>query len=326
MSLPLNIVTGFLGCGKSTLIKRLLAQESLGETILLINEFGEIGIDNLLVEEVAPDLVLLPGGCVCCAIQGDLKRALFKLQAQRENNEIPCFQRVLLETSGLANIPPLLSVLKEPQLRRFYHLALVTTLVDAQHALQQSRLHPEWLNQVSAADRLLISKRHLVNQAQIEQIEALLASINPTVPVADVENIVDGAHFFASSAVHGTHLVSEISQWVFKSKPLPDQHHEAHVCSFEFDNTIDWVLLGVWLSLLLKCHGEKVLRVKGILAITGLDTPVVIHGVQHYLHMPVHLSAWPSEYKKSIIVFITRGLEIAQLRRSFCAFLGIQNE
>lgn len=159
MSIALNVITGFLGSGKTTLLKRLLQGESLGDTALLINEFGDVGIDHLLVEEVAPDTVLLPGGCVCCSIRGELKDALLGLLQRRERGEIPAFKRVILETTGLADPAPILATLNnDVQLRGRFHIGLVITLVDASHATLQERLHPEWLAQVAAADRLLLSK------------------------------------------------------------------------------------------------------------------------------------------------------------------------
>jgi G3E family GTPase len=169
MSIALNVITGFLGSGKTTLLKRLLQGESLGDTALLINEFGDVGIDHLLVEEVAPDTVLLPSGCVCCSIRGELKDALLGLLQRRERGEIPAFKRVILETTGLADPAPILATLNnDVQLRGRFHVGLVITLVDASHAALQERLHPEWLAQVAAADRMLLSKTDLAGDAGAE--------------------------------------------------------------------------------------------------------------------------------------------------------------
>ncbi|MCK1788568.1 GTP-binding protein, partial [Pseudomonas sp. TNT11] len=178
MSIALNVITGFLGSGKTSLLARLLQGESLGDTALLINEFGDIGIDHLLVEEVAPDTVLLPSGCVCCSIRGELKDALLGLLQRRERGEIPAFKRVILETTGLADPAPILATLNnDVQLRGRFHIGLVITLVDASHAALQERLHPEWLAQVAAADRLLLSKTDRVDDC--EPLRVHLRALNP---------------------------------------------------------------------------------------------------------------------------------------------------
>ena len=193
MSLAINVITGFLGSGKTTLLRRLLAQEALGETALLINEFGEVGIDHLLVEEVAPDTVLLPSGCVCCSVRGDLKAALLTLHGRRSRGEIPAFRRVLLETTGLADPGPILATLNlDPQLRGRFHLGLLVTVVDAEHAALQEGLHPEWLNQVTAADRLLLSKADRVAPAVLERLDRHLAQLNPTATRALAAAVASG--------------------------------------------------------------------------------------------------------------------------------------
>jgi G3E family GTPase len=323
MSLAVNVITGFLGSGKTTLLRRLLAQEALGETALLINEFGEVGIDHLLVEEVAPDTVLLPGGCVCCSVRGDLKEALLTLHGRRSRGEIPAFRRVLLETTGLADPGPILATLNlDPQLRGRFHLGLLVTVVDAEHAALQERLHPEWLNQVTAADRLLLSKADRVAPATLERLDQHLAQLNPTATRALTSSVVGGDDLLLGEGLRAADPAAEVGRWRLFATVVEGRHGSAEVCCLEFDRPLDWMAFGVWLSMLLRCHGQRILRVKGILDVIDASQPIVIHGVQHSLHPPVHLPAWPVGDRRSRLVFIVRDLDTALLRRSFAAFMG----
>ncbi|MGE8415268.1 MAG: CobW family GTP-binding protein [Pseudomonas sp.] len=323
MSMPLNVITGFLGSGKTTLLNRLLQDQSLGDTALLINEFGDIGIDHLLVQEVAPDTVLLPSGCVCCSIRGELKEALLGLLTRRSRGEIPAFRRVLLETTGLADPAPILATVNnDPQLRGRVHIGLLVTLVDASHAALQERLHPEWLAQVAAADRLLLSKSDCVDQASQTALREHLQRLNPGAPLLLAQAIQSGDQLLLGEGLRGATAEREVARWQLQ-RPLAaaaPQHGAAQVCSLEFEQPLDWVGFGVWLSMLLRCHGERILRVKGLLNINASQAPIVIHGVQHCLHAPVHLSRWPCADHRSRLVFILRGLEPGQLRRSFEVF------
>lgn len=323
MSMPLNVITGFLGSGKTTLLNHLLQDQSLGDTALLINEFGDIGIDHLLVQEVAPDTVLLPSGCVCCSVRGELKEALLALLARRSRGEVPAFRRVLLETTGLADPAPILATVNnDPQLRGRVHIGLLVTLVDASHAALQERLHPEWLAQVAAADRLLLSKTDCVDETTQAVLREHLQRLNPGAPLLLTQQIQGGDQLLLGEGLRGATAEREVARWQLQRplKAAAPQHGAARVCSLEFEQALDWVGFGVWLSMLLRCHGERILRVKGLLNINASQAPIVIHGVQHCLHAPVHLPRWPSADHRSRLVFILRGLEPEQLRRSFEVF------
>lgn len=323
MSLPVNVITGFLGSGKTTLLNRLLAGDTLGDSALLINEFGDVGIDHLLVEEVAPGTVLLAGGCVCCTVNGDLRQALLDLHGRRERGEIPAFRRVLLETTGLADPAPIVAtLLRDPQLRGRYHLGLLVTVVDAEQAQLQERLHPEWLTQVTAADRLLLSKSDRVQPATLASVQSRLAALNPSASQALTQQIVAGDQLLLGEGLRGSDPAAEVRGWQLFGAVDDSRHGTAQICCLEFDRPLDWVAFGVWLSMLLRCHGERILRVKGLLDVIDSPQPIVIHGVQHCLHAPVHLQAWPGSTPRSRLVFIVRGLDTHQLRRSFRAFLG----
>ncbi|WP_295476396.1 GTP-binding protein [uncultured Pseudomonas sp.] len=322
MSLQINVLTGFLGSGKTTLLQRVLAHEEMGETALLINEFGEVGIDDLLVQEIAPNTVLLPSGCVCCSIRGDLKQALIDLHDKRSRGLIPPFRRVLLETTGLADPAPILSTLqRDPQLRGRYHLGLIVTVVDAQHAALQERIHPEWLGQVTAADRLLVSKADRVSVEVLEQVTAHLQSLNPSASVALASGVGEGDEQLLGEGLRSPAPDDEVARWQLFAPTRQPQHGGAQVCALEYDQALDWLAFGVWLSMLLRCHGERILRVKGILDVMDCEQPIVIHGVQHCLHAPVHLKAWPGGERRSRLVIIVRDLDTRLLRRSFEAFV-----
>jgi G3E family GTPase len=323
MSIALNVITGFLGSGKTTLLNRLLQGESLGDTALLINEFGDVGIDHLLVEEVAPDTVLLPSGCVCCSIRGELKDALLGLLARRSRGEIPPFRRLILETTGLADPAPILATLNnDPQLRGRVHIGLVVTLVDASHAELQERLHPEWLAQVAAADRLLLSKADCVDASAQARLRERLQALNPGAPLLLTQAVQSGDQLLLGEGLRSATPDREVARWQLHrpQEQAASQHGAAQVCCLEFDRPLDWVGFGVWLSMLLRCHGERILRVKGLLNVNASQAPIVIHGVQHCLHAPVHLSQWPGHDRRSRLVFILRGLSPEQVRHSFEVF------
>lgn len=323
MSLPLNVITGFLGSGKTTLLQRLLAGQDLADTVVLINEFGEIGLDHLLVQELAPDVVLLPSGCVCCSVRGDLKAALLQLDERRRRGEIPAFARVLLETTGLADPAPILATLAvDANLRGHYHLGLIITVVDAEHAVLQEQLHPEWLAQVAAADRLLLSKDDRVTPEVLQTLRGRLAQLNASAPQLLARTVEGGNELLWGQGLGGQAIAEEVARWQL-FKPVDSvRHSQAQVCCLRFDAPLDWITFGVWLSMLLRCHGARILRVKGLLDVINSEQPVVIHGVQHCLHAPLHLPAWPDGERGSRLVFIVRDLDTALLRRSFSAFLG----
>ncbi|PBP95900.1 cobalamin biosynthesis protein CobW [Pseudomonas congelans] len=324
MSIALNVITGFLGSGKTTLLKRLLADENMGDTALLINEFGDVGIDHLLVEEVAPDTVLLPSGCVCCTVRGELKDALLGLLERRNRGEIPAFRRVILETTGLADPAPILTTLSnDPQLRGRFHIGLIVTLVDACHATLQERLHPEWLAQVAAADRLLLSKTDLIDESVLDGLRQHLQALNFSAPLLDTADVHSGDQLLLGEGMRSDEPAAEVTRWqLHRVMSTSARHGDAQVCCLTFERPLDWVGFGVWLSMLLRCHGERILRVKGLLNVNDNQAPIVIHGVQHCLHAPVHLAAWPGEDRTSRLVFILRGLDPDLLRRSFEVFSG----
>jgi G3E family GTPase len=330
---PVNVLTGFLGSGKTTLLQRMLRSPALARTAVLINELGEVGLDHLLVQPVDDAVVLLESGCICCTIRGDLSAALRGLLGRRERGEIPAFDRVVIETTGLADPGPILyTLLSEPVLKHHFRLGNVITTVDAVNAPLHLSANPEGVQQVAAADRLIVTKTDLAAAEQTAQVRDTLARLNPSAEVwmaADATLDIDALLDVRPPARPGVQPGGAGATPSGKTVGARDHHdgfgaHARDVgsVSLVLDTPLDWTAFGIWLSLLLNRHGNDVLRVKGILALHGVAAPVFVNGVQHIVHPPQHLDRWPSDDHRSRLVFITRGIDRARLLRSLEAFCG----
>jgi len=325
--IPVNIVTGFLGSGKTTLLQRLLRAPQMARTVVLINEFGEIGLDHLLVERVDEALVLLQNGCICCSVRDDLKTALRGLLSRREREEIPAFDRVVIETTGLADPGPVLyTLLGEPVVRHSFRLGNVVTTVDALNADLHLSRNPEGVKQVAAADRLVITKTDLADPAQTGAVRDMLGRINPSAEILDVAEVGFDTERVLAEQIRDLTPLMRFRPHVAESTPTADPsrglQHNASVASLSLalEEPLDWTAFGIWLTLLLHRHGDNVLRVKGILRLQDVAAPVFINAVQHVVHPPQHLARWPTADHRSRIVFITRGIEHSLLARSLAAF------
>jgi G3E family GTPase len=306
VKIPVVLVTGFLGSGKTTLLSRLLAHPDMGETAVIVNELGEVGIDHHLLRRVDERTVLLPSGCLCCALRGDLADELGDLLARRDAGEIPNFTRVVVETTGLANPAPIVyTLLSAPVVKHQYRLEAVVTTVDAQHGLR----HEESVSQAAVADRLVVTKTDLADPAAVS---ARLRRLNPSAPL--IESVLGDV---PPSALFGGGE-RDPRDLVYDDSPAHDEH-EARALCLTFDKPLDWTAFGIWLTILLQARGEDVLRVKGLLNV-GTAGPLVLNGVQHVVHPPEHLPEWPDEDRRSRIVFIGRGIEREALELSLAAF------
>lgn len=333
-SLPAHIVTGFLGSGKTTLLNRLLACPDLADTAVLINEFGEVGLDHLLVEAVDDDIVLLQSGCICCTIRDDLSRAILDLYSRRERGLVPPFRRLVIETTGLADPTPIIAtVLNDRVLQHHLHLGHVVSTVDGINGLANLGAHPETVKQAAVADRLLITKTDLADKTTVAHLRAALRRLNPAAPIMEV---VDGNAdpdllFGQGGTTEGASSV-DARRWIEADAyashdgdhddPVDRNRHarDIHAFCVKLDRPIEWAAFGVWLTMLLHRHGNDILRVKGILNVVDSDVPVVVQGVQHLVHKPRHLNAWPFEDRCSRLVFIARRLEEAAIRASLERF------
>ncbi|WP_416262307.1 CobW family GTP-binding protein [Gibbsiella quercinecans] len=320
--IPVHVLSGFLGSGKTTLLRRLLQGQDQRDTALLVNEFGAVGIDHLLLAEVAPDTVLLPSGCVCCAMRGELKQALLALFERRQRGEVPAFSQVILETTGLADPAPIFAtLLHDRQLQHHFRQGAMITLVDSEHAWQQAQHQPEWLEQVTAADWLLLSKTDRVAAGALAPLQDYLQQLNPLAHIAPTSALADG-DLSLFSGEPDTHAFQRLRP-LPTATPQPDgaRHPATQTCTIEFDRQINWSAFAVWLSMLLHCHGQSILRIKGILKVAESATPVVIQGVQHSLHPPLHLTAWPPGAQRSQVVLIMRGIDPARVQDAFHRFM-----
>ncbi len=332
--IPLTLVTGFLGSGKSTLLADVLKGEAARDTAVLVNELGAVGLDHLLMGEVETQTVLLDNGCICCSIRGELKDALAALFSRRARGEVPPFSRVVLETTGLATPAPIIAtLLADPVIRSHYTLNATITVVDALNAAQQRARHPEWLAQLTAADRILISKVDLVTRADLARLSCDLASLNPAADVVlrstDTDVLLDLLFAPASSPGLISRLGAHSVDFSATGRRLAHRgEHERLIESscIRIDEPLDWQVFTLWFTMLLNRHGDKILRVKGLLAIEGTDGPAVLHAVQHLVHPVLHLDTWPDEIRATRLVFITEGLEGKQIEASYRRFRSALEE
>jgi G3E family GTPase len=307
-TLPVIVLTGFLGSGKTTALAHLLRDERLANSAVIVNEFGEVGLDHGLIEAIDQDVVLLPQGCVCCALSGDLAATLEKLALRRDAGLVPPFERVIVETTGLADPAPVIqTIIDRPAVLCGYRLGSVLTTIDAVNALRTLEGHAEARRQAAVADRLLVTKRDLVDDAGLRAVEAALRALNP---LAALDVVRDGAIDPAFI------LGAERDATAFPLPPIgtdPTPMHGAHVMSLvvRFADPISYAALAAWIGQLVLEHGDALLRVKGVVALAGQAQPIAIHGVQHLFHPPRRLSAWPAGVTRSTIVFILDGMDAA---------------
>ena len=335
--IPINVITGFLGSGKTTLLQQLLRSPRMRDTAVLVNEFGEVGLDHHLLGHAAESTIVLDNGCICCVIREDLQESLRDLFSRQERGEIPPLQRVVIETSGLADpVPIAYTLLAEPVLQHHFRLGTVVTVVDAVNGLGQLDAYPESVKQVAIADRIVLTKTELSSAAQCEALHDALRDLNRSAPVFDaVSDDVDAERLLTEDMYSPTGGRSEIDLWRADDAEQPrdatdrvHQHdHTDGVSSFclMFDEALDWSAFGVWMTMLLNRHGDRLLRVKGMLNVVGVANPVLINGVQHIVHPPTHLDGWPDEDLRSRIVFIVRGLSRARIEDSLTVFNALAN-
>ena len=336
--IPVTLLTGFLGSGKTTLLNRLVRQPAMDRTLVIINEFGEIGLDHQLFSATdETEVVALDSGCLCCTIRGDLARTLRDAPWRYAREGKRQFDRLVIETTGLADPAPILhTLMTDPKIARQYRLDGIVTIVDATHGAATLDHHPEAVKQAAVADRLLITKPDLAAKIALDSLQSRLAEINPGAR----QQVVTHGEVDAESMI-GLGLTTadgnrpDLERWLASSSPPamarlsftagsadggsllakhadvadPNRHDDrirAHC--FILETPIVFARFEAWLDLMLSLMGENMLRIKGILNIAGRDRPTVIHGVQHIFHPPLELEAWPDEDRRSRLVFITRDI------------------
>ncbi len=332
--IPVNVLTGALGSGKTTLLKALLRAPRLDDTMVLVNELGEIGIDHHLVEHASESTLLLENGCLCCAMRDDLKTALKTLHSRRARGEIPRYERVVVETTGIADpVPIAYTLLAEPVLQHHYRLGNVVTVVDAVNAAAQLDRFAESVKQVALADRLVVSKLDIAGPGALEALRPRLAAFNPDAPIVAVGSPdLDPVELLITDVYDRQSKSREVERWMRSTGDASAANggHDPHpaaiaVCCFTFDAVLDWTAFGVWMTMLLHRHGDRVLRMKGLLNVAGVPGPVLVNGVQHLVHPPAHLDRWPDEDRRSRVVVISCGLGREEIERSLHAFNAIAN-
>lgn len=318
---PVTIVTGFLGAGKTTLIGALLKRPELARTAVLINEVGAIGIDHHLVREVRGDAIILASGCVCCTVAGDLVRALAELYAQAARGELPPFERVLLETTGLADPTAVVAtLLQQPLLARVYRVGAVVTVVDGVAGAATLARHREATAQIALADRLIVSKVDVADPAAIAGLEHELRRRNRGAEILHAAGEVAPEAILAPAPGDSERGLG-LKAWIAAATGAPGHGAHAEIATFAiaFERPVRMGPLALWLSLMTQMHGGALLRVKGLVAVAGEDRPLVIQTVQHIVVPARQLEAWPDDDHRTRLVFIARGLPastLASLRAS----------
>jgi G3E family GTPase len=335
--IPIFVVSGFLGSGKTTLLRNLLVDPEAGEIAVIVNEFGEVGIDHHLVRKTDARTTLLRNGCVCCSMRDDLVEALRDLLSLRERGAISRFGRVVIETTGLADPAPILhTIISEPVLRSHFRVERVVTTIDAVGGASNLDSYGEALRQVAAADHLVVTKLDLTTPEVVTGLKAKLRSINPAAAIVDASfGSIDFAPLLATSSSPGPEGLVQLGEFSFaaKSHPTsPDATAPAAVHAMSglassrclvFDRPLNWQMFGIWLTMLLHRHGDRVLRLKGLLNVGEARGPLLVEGVQHVIHAPRHLREWPDTDRRSRIVFIARDLDLTQVEASLDAFQNL---
>ncbi len=343
--LPVSVLTGFLGVGKTTLLNRLLKEPALSDTAVIINEFGEIGLDHMLVERVDDGVVLLSTGCLCCTLRGDLVEALERLLRNVDNGRA-IFSRVIIETTGLADPAPILhTLMAHPYLVMRYRLDGIVTVVDAVNGAATLDAHPEAVKQVAVADRLVLTKTDLCNgpdrTTSLGALRDRLAALNPAAPVRDAAaGEAVAATLLGSGLYDPATKIPDVTRWL-AAEVYPDaqahrhrhgdhgphdlNRHDAHIQAFSLTtpDAIPTVALEMFLELVRSLHGPNLLRLKGVVKTTEApDAPVVVHAVQHLMHPAARLARWPDGDHRTRMVFIVRDIEPRVISELFGALLG----
>ena len=353
--IPVTVLTGFLGSGKTTVLNRLLRQEPLDGTVAIINEFGAVGLDHLLVETSEERFALLDNGCICCTVRDDLVSTLKDIVARSADGTLPEVRRVLIETTGLADPVPILhTLIVDPDLAPLFAIDGVAVTVDAVNGLSTLGAHAEAMKQVAVADRVLITKADLAGEAEVLRLERRLASLAPTAErllVAHGE--VEAEKVLGAGGFNPDGLSADVALWfreAARAADHADHHHHDEACddpdcghhdhghshgrasahgaiqsyAFVVEEPVEWPAFAQWLEYLTMLKGADLLRMKGLIHLADdPERPMVVHAVQSVVHPPARLAAWPDGDRRSRIIFIVRNIPRETIERTLARFASI---
>jgi G3E family GTPase len=314
--IPVIILSGFLGSGKTSLLTKALKQNELQNSAIIVNEFGKIGLDHHLLSNVEERTMLVSGGCMCCSTREDLVTAFMTLLNEMQSGVKPYVDRVIVETTGLADPSPIwFTILRHPVLQHHFDVDRILVAIDAVNGMFHLDNHQESAKQAAVADQIIITKTDIASSGQIQQLLERIPSINPAASIVTthVED-PDGSRFFVGELPAVKTMKTE------DFVPMKNVHTgDTRSISIRFVTPLDWHAFGLWLSMLLHARGTDILRVKGLLDLGG-EGPVSLNGVQHIIHPPEHLDHWPEGQRQSNIVFIMKKVEPQQILDSLLAF------
>lgn len=334
--IPVTVLTGFLGSGKTTVLNHLLRQPGMDGTVAIINEFGAVGLDHLLVETSDERFALLDNGCVCCSVREDLVALLEDLPVRVAAGKLPPIRRILIETTGLADpVPVLHTLMTAPRIVARYRIDGVVVTVDAVNAISSFEGHAEPFKQIAVADRILLTKTDLAEAETVAAVKQRIGAINPTVSVMPVNHgsIAPDALFEAGLFAPEAQS-AQVASW-FAAATAPGarhHHHHAHgsrISSFSLvvNEPIRWAALSRWLDYVAALKGDDLLRFKALVNVADRpEGPIVVHAVQHVLHPPLALDHWPSDDRASRLVFIVRDIPAEAIERTLARFGEISRE
>ena len=358
--IPVTLLTGFLGSGKSTLLSEILKHSEFQNTAVIVNEFGEVGLDGVLIEHSENQIIEMTSGCLCCTVRGDIRQTLLMLYSKQENGEIPKFDRVVVESTGLADPAPVIHTLMSDRfLERRFMLGGIVTTVDATNGLSTIEKHKECEKQVAVADRIVITKTDIKNieisREVIDSLMATLSALNPTAQLCERHDKSFKIHnLFDTSLYNPISKTINVRKWLNAEAFSVDGHHHHHhhhdhgddrkateqttgqhqhdvsrhgqnIRSFTLilDQPIKIDTFATALEALLFTQASRLLRIKGIVnTVDRPGKPMVIHGVQHIFHDPTWLDNWPDEDHRTKLVFITDGIERTTLDEFFKSWIG----
>ena len=339
LAIPVSLLTGFLGSGKTTLLNKILSSPNMEETAVLINEYGDISIDHLLVEKIDENVVLLEGGCVCCSVRGDLSTAMRDLLVRRADGTIPPFRRLIIETTGLADPAPVIhTLITDPVAAGRYRLDGIITTVDGVLGWDTLDRFDESLKQVAVADRIIITKTDIADKQYIANLKKRLSALNPgathitpTNGKINISNLFNAGLFDGDTTPHPQKWLSiDAVKNAEHSRNNNHRHRHGHkhgkdsdiyAFSITNDKPIKWEAFTEWLDMLLTTQGDKILRMKGVLDIEGQEKPIAVHGVQHVFYPPQQLDKWADGARLSQMVMITKNLGEKIIRETFDRFV-----